>query len=64
MPDREWTPEEQDLIDATRSYYEAIAAVMQAGGDSEAAIKEAMPAEMRAALAELPMLGLLGMPGL
>lgn len=53
-----WTAEEQALIDATQAYNQAIAACVQAGGRTQAAMLAAIPEELRASM---PMLGALGL---
>lgn len=42
----QWTAEEQQLIEASRGYFAAIAACEQAGGRTQAAILAAMPSEV------------------
>jgi hypothetical protein len=56
----EWTEDEQRLIEASRAYFEAIAAVAASGGRSQEAILAAMPQEVRD---EMPMLDALGLTG-
>lgn len=46
---RQWTEAERELTDASRVYFEKIAACIAGGGDVQAAIVEAMPPELRAA---------------
>lgn len=52
-------PEERALTEAARAYFAAIGVCEQAGGQSQRAILEAMPDELREQLP--PMLSALGM---
>lgn len=53
------TAEEEALVVATRAYFEAIGRCEMAGGRSQEAIVEAMPAELRH-VAESPMMKAMG----
>ena len=51
MSENEWTVEEQAVTEASKLYFQAIAACEAAGGRSQLAIQEAMPAEVREMMA-------------
>ena len=58
----EWTAEEQAVTEASRLYFQAIAACEAAGGRTQEAIMEAMPAETRELIAS-PMAQAMFGPG-